>query len=244
MAIDDPDDPQEALLVSGDRALLQRLAFYEVVQRDETFATEVQALFHEVATWSRTAREASLSSFVARWNLPMVHGVGDIDTAFRWRIQSSDSSLANGIDLVLPHRMIQPLKGLARTRTVNIETTLSFLYNPVWDYHSDAIEELNTMLNDFRHRALGEMKAVEREARTNGLAPMPKRWRREELHRLAVRLYQHAFQGMTWGRITDEEIKKRHRGPEELGEESVRKSASAFARRIGVSARRARRPPT
>lgn len=71
---------------------------------------------------------------------------------------------------------------------------------------------------------------------------MPPRWSSDELDRLAVRLYEHVVRGKRWKEIAQEEAARRQLGDHAVDSESIMKATSRYARRIGVSIKRAVRP--
>lgn len=202
----------------------------------------LSSLFNETSKLSTRQRRKRLKAFVAQWNLPPRNGVADIERAFLWTFRSSQYPQLGRVDLLRSYGVSRSLAGFENAGTVDMKRTIRFLYNPVWKDHTAAVQELEKSLDDLRSEALQAMKGAEEKAKSKDLSPMPTRWGKAELQRLARRLYEHSFQNKIWKEITDDESKRRGLRSGELRTESVMSSTGRFARRLGVSARRGTRP--
>lgn len=185
-------------LVAEDRMLLQRLVYYQVLQTDTWFVGQVRLAFQQATRLGSKKRTSLFAELITPLNLPKAHACRDLDAAFAWMNRPGDHP-SDEVDLISPHRVFQPLRGLTKTRTLHFRKAISFDYNPIWEFRSDAMVRLTEdVLKTLRREVLDAMRAVEKSAGDKGISAMPRKSSPQQLRRHALHVYQRSSLNMQW----------------------------------------------
>jgi hypothetical protein len=208
-------------------------AYYDVLNEDTRFQGDLSALAHELQshfTESLTpplAAQERLRQFTTEWRLPARTAVTDVwrsltrrppGTVKAARLRVTDRTI--GIS-PFPTRIIPP----------QVE---AFDYDPTSQSQTEFRRAVARLAERFSDHILEQAAAIEAEAGRLGWVRLPaRRWKQDELRRLARRTYRRTVLHLAWGQIV---AREQSEDVDAVGLEpsTVRASVTEWATALGL----------